>query len=437
MVETMPQNVPQTTSGAMMAKPCDCLIIGAGAVGGLLACLLARRGWSVVLAEQGAVQTDPGLIRDTRGYALSAGSVQILADTGYWSELVPHSEPIENIHVSRQGAWGSVELDAASLGVDHLGYVVPASQINALVARSLPDAVDVLPHTRFFSLQAESDGRRAVTLQGPAGLQRFLPRLVIAADGAQSPTRAAADIAVAGHRYAADALVFDVAPERYARGWAFERFTDQGPLALLPQAQGRMNVVWIAPPDICAQRLALTETERSAELQRYFGWRLGRLHAAGPVGRFPLELVQAQGLFADRVVLVGNAAHGLHPVAGQGLNLSLRDVAQLTAVLSVGSDPGQPDVLQRYAGLRAPDIRTTIQVTDWLARGMLLDQPMLTPVLATGLRLLDRVFPLRNAFARRAMGLLPMPRHTLRRLARAELKTESGAPATDPQERRS
>jgi 2-octaprenyl-6-methoxyphenol hydroxylase len=398
-------------------RNCDVLIIGAGPVGGLLACILSRGGRDVVLAERGVRRADAERSGDTRGYALSAGSVTILQDLGYWTPLAAHAEPIREIHVSRQGGFGSVLMDAESQGLAALGQVVPAARIDAMLASALEAAgVEVLEKTEFERLEAAGPERREVVVAGPDGRHRFAARLVIAADGAQSATRAAAGIEVLRRRYDADALVFDVLPSRQHQGRAFERFTPEGPVALLPQSGGRMNVVWVAPPEACDVREALAEAERVAELQEIFGWRLGRLRAAGPLARFPLELVRARRLYDARLALAGNVAHGLHPVAGQGLNLSLRDVAVLAGRLLTAADPGAPEVLADYAGMRAVDIDRIAAATDFLARGLLAVQGLAPHLLGGGMLLLDRIDPLRRLWAEQGMGLQPLPRRSLRSL---------------------
>jgi 2-octaprenyl-6-methoxyphenol hydroxylase len=398
-------------------RNCDILIIGAGPVGALLGCVLARSGRDVVLAERGVQRPDPTRNGDRRGYALSAGSVTILEDLGYWAPLAAYAEAIREVHVSRLGGFGSVLMDAASQGMAALGHVVPAARIDAMLAAALGETgVEVLEQTQLHALEAAGAERREAIVAGPDGRHRLAARLVVAADGAHSATRAAAGIEVLRRRYDADALVFDVLPSRPHQGRAFERFTPEGPLALLPQSGGRMNVVWVAPPEACDAREALSQAERAAELQERFGWRLGRLRPDGPAARFPLEQVRARRLHDDRLVLAGNVAHGLHPVAGQGLNLSLRDVAVLAGRLRCATDPGAPEVLAGYAAARETDIGRVASVTDFLARGLLASQGLLPHALGGGMLLLDRVDPLRRLWAAQAMGLQPLPRRSLRSL---------------------
>ncbi len=408
-------------------RNCDVLIIGAGPVGALLACVLARAGHEVVLAERGRRIPDPESSRDTRGYALAAGSVTILDDFGYWAPLAEHAEAIREIHVSRSNGFGSVVMDAPAHGVAALGQVVPAVRIEAMLASALAATdVQVFEQTRLEMLEAAAGARRGVVIAGPDGRHRIAARLVVAADGASSKTRAAAGIEALRRRYDADALVFDVVPSRSHRGRAFERFTPEGPLAFLPQSGGRMNVVWVATPEVCAARIALDEADRMAALQRVFGWRLGRLHAAGPVARFPLEMVRARRLHDQRLVLAGNVAHGLHPVAGQGLNLSLRDVAVLAGLLASAADPGLPELLSAYSRARASDIERVATVTDFLARGLLASRGLLPHALGGGMLLLDRLDPLRRAWAAQAMGLQPLPRQRLRAIPTVPPEPQAG-----------
>ena len=409
----------------------DIAIIGGGPVGGLAACTLARAGYGVTLFERGAPPGPDTHARDTRGYALAAGSVQFLDDLGYWAPLAEQSAPIRSIVVSRRGGLGRVHLDAADHDREAVGQVVPAVALDPLLEAACREAgVDVRYHTTLAGVDAADHQRRHLRVSDPDGETAWAARLLLAADGVGSPTREALGLPVNRLRYDADALVFDVRPDRPHRGRAFERFTDQGPLALLPQADGRMNVVWVAPPEVCEQRLEQDEATRMRELQQRFGWTLGRLRPAGRVLRFPLERLHVPQPAADRALLLGNAAHAIHPVAGQGLNLALRDVATLLGVLRTGGgrdgrpvfapDPGAKDTLDAYTRARRADVHGVVAATDFLARGMLHAAGLRGHALGLGMMAVDRLRPLRDTLAHAAMGLGPLPRHTLTHLPRPD-----------------
>lgn len=411
----------------MSARAPDIAVIGGGPVGSLAAATLARAGYAVALFERGAAPKRASTRRDTRGYALAAGSVQLLDDLGYWASVAEHATPIRSIVVSRRGGLGRVHLNARDHGRGALGQVVPAAALDPLLNDACRAAgVDLHYDSTLAGLDPAEGDRRTLHIRGKKDETAWSVRLILAADGVSSPTRKALGLPVQRLRYDADALVFDVRPDRPHNGQAFERFTDEGPLALLPQADGRMNVVWVAPPQICEQRLEQDEADRLRELQARFGWTLGRLRPAGPVVRFPLERVHAPDPVAERALLLGNAAHSVHPVAGQGLNLSLRDVAGLLGALRSGqqadgtpafaADPGAAAVLDAYARERRRDVGGVVAATDFLARGMLHAAGLRGHGLGAGMMAMDRLRPARDALARSAMGLRPLPRHTLAHL---------------------
>ncbi|WP_019562834.1 FAD-dependent monooxygenase [Thioalkalivibrio sp. AKL10] len=415
----------------MTEQRSDIAIVGGGPVGGLAACTLARAGYAVTLFERGAPPAPDAHPNDTRGYALAAGSVQFLDDLGYWAPLAERATAIRSIVVSRRGGLGRVHLNAVDHGRHALGQVVPAVALEPMLDAACRDAgVDVRHHSTLAGVGEVTDGQRALRVHGAEGESTWAARLILAADGIQSPARKALGLPVNRLRYAADALVFDVLPARPHNGQAFERFTDEGPLALLPQADGRMNVVWVAPPETCERRLEQDEAERLRELQARFGWTLGRLRPVGRVVRFPLERLHAPEPVADRALLLGNAAHAVHPVAGQGLNLALRDVATLLGALREGrgqggapgfvADPGAPATLAAYARARRADVNGVVAATDFLARGMLHAAGLRGHALGSGMMAVDRLRPARDRLAQAAMGLGPLPRHTARHLARPD-----------------
>jgi 2-octaprenyl-6-methoxyphenol hydroxylase len=242
--------------------------------------------------------------------------------------------------------------------------------------------------------------------------ERIAARLVVAADGSQSTVRTALGIAASASEYGQQAVIAHVDTARFHGYTAYERFTPDGPIAVLPIAEGRSAVVWALAPDAAARALALDDARFISELQRAFGLRLGRFTRVGRRQSYPLALTRSERVTAARAVILGNAAQGLHPVAGQGFNLALRDVAALAellgedvAVAGAAADPGSANLLERYAAWRKPDREAVVRFTDSLVRGFGLPLAPARMLRASGLLLFDLLRPVKHEFARRTMGL--------------------------------
>jgi len=390
-------------------QPYDLVIVGGGLIGGSLACALADTGLKIALVEAVAAEAEVQPSYDERVIALSWGSRRILEGSGLWGAVAPQAEPIRTIHVSERGQWGITRLDQAELGVEALGYVVPARALGAAIRPALAGrpGIEVLCPARLLGLRVQGD-RAVLEVAGPDGPRELQARLVVAADGGDSAVRRAQGIVAQVHAYGHDAIITTVTPDRPRPGWAFERFTDTGPLALLPMTAGRWSLVWTCREQETAGLLALSDHAFLARLQARFGYRLGRLGQAAPRCSYPLKLVLTPQTTHPRLVLIGNAAQQLHPVAGQGFNLGLRDVAALAEVLAQAAgrrqDPGSPRVLRDYRQWRGRDQETTATLTDTLAR--LFVNPWLPLRLArnAGLLGLDLLPPARRLVARRFMG---------------------------------
>jgi len=335
-------------------------IRGAGPVGCVLALELFRSGKSVALVEKNKPSSS------FRPIALSHASRLILERVGAWRALSP--TPIETIHVSQQGAFGRARLAAAEAGVPALGYVLDYG-----------DLVQVL----FSRVKNESIPVQAQTAE---------PLLVAHAEGFAEDARE--------ERYPHDALVASVAVEPAAAGVAWERFTPEGPLALLPLA-GRYAIVWAMSPERAQALAAAPAGKFLGELQQAFGTRAGRFTEVAARARVPLSLRVRASRVGSRAAYVGNSAQALHPVAGQGLNLGLRDAWELAQVLHDAVDPGDARVLARYAAMRRLDAAATVRVTDFLARGFLGAGRTRRWIRGIGLTALDTCLPARRFFARR------------------------------------
>jgi len=347
---------------------CDVAIVGGGMVGASLALALASTRLQVVVIEAVAAGSAAQPSFDERSTALGNGARQILQTLGVWGPLAGALAPIREIHISDAGRFGFARLDAAEHGLTALGYTVPNRQLGAALWQALASAprIEVCSPARVLAMQPGAQ-RAQLTLLGDSGQTRVLQaRLVVAADGAHSLIKQVAGIESSERDYQQVALVANLATDRVARGIAFERFTSSGPLALLPLADGSYTVVWTLTPE-AAQRMAVADDEQFRRtLQASFGWRAGQIIRVGTRARYPLSLVSAQRLRAERVALIGNAAQSLHPVAAQGFNLGLRDAAMLAEFIATAEDPGAEDLLARFAQHRAADRRGMIGFTDRL-----------------------------------------------------------------------
>jgi len=346
------------------ALDCDVLIVGGGAVGSALACALAELPLDVVVVEarETAKLEQPSF--DARTTALANGSQRILAALGLWPQLAASAEPIRSVHVSERGRFGAARIDAADEGVEALGYTVP----NAALGRALWERLERAPRLRTVApatvaeLATGADGAEARVEPGNRAVRA---RLVVGADGARSSVRAALGVAAAEHDYEQRAVVFNCTTEAPLAGRAFERFTKRGAIAFLPLAGERAAVIWTLPSADAERALALPVEEFRVELQAAFGFRLGRIGRVGERHSHALARVASEELTRERALLIGDAALRMHPIAAQGFNLALRDVATLAEVIAedlesarvrgAAPDPGSAAVLERYRDWRAAD----------------------------------------------------------------------------------
>ncbi|RME33026.1 MAG: 2-octaprenyl-6-methoxyphenyl hydroxylase, partial [Gammaproteobacteria bacterium] len=356
----------------MEAERRDIVIVGGGLAGAGLACMLRGSGLKVALLEAvgGPRAAPPGY--DERGLVLSPASRRILTALGLWEALAGAACPVEHIHVSERGRFAFTHLSAAGEGVDALGHVVRARAIGEALQAGLegePDLDWVAP-ARVTAVEPEAGGMtvRAAT---DAGERCFHARLLVVADGAASPSRRMLGVEVEEKDYGQVAVVCSLTPGRPHRNTAFERFTETGPLALLPQREGHCVCVNTVAAGEAEAVLALEDKAYLAQVQERFGYRLGRLRRPGRRSSYPLRLVWARRQVGPRWVLLGNAAHAIHPNAAQGLNLALRDAAALAEGLwqaaRSGADPGRSELLDAYRAAREPDQKRIRCLSDGLA----------------------------------------------------------------------
>jgi 2-octaprenyl-6-methoxyphenol hydroxylase len=356
----------------------DVAIVGGGLVGASLAIALEPLGLRVALVEGVAPQAVSQPSFDDRTTALGNGTRRIFESLGLWSDIAPHAAPIRRIHVSDAGRFGFARLAAEEQGIAAFGYVVTNRAIGAALRQRLAGLAR-LDQRMPVRVTAVQDAGGALELALEPGAQRLRARLVVAADGADSLVRAAAGLEAGVEDYGQVAIVAHVRAAQPNDGTAFERFTAQGPIAVLPLRDGSHGVIWTLAPEAAERALALDDPDFLAQLQQAFGWRAGRFLHVGRRTAYPLRLTRATQTTAARTVLVGNAAQALHPVAGQGFNLGLRDAATLAELLGerlaapaaadgAGFDCGAADLIAEFARRRHADRDGVTRFTDGLVK---------------------------------------------------------------------
>lgn len=381
----------------MRAPAPDFAVLGAGPVGLCFALAAHAAGRTVVVLEQRARSAAPA--HPARPIALSHASRLILERVGAWRGL--GVTPLETIHVSQANGPGRTVLEARDVGVPALGYVVAYDALErALLECAARCALDIVHDVSIARREHESG---ALRLRGSCNGQPWetMTRCLVHAEGLSAEARE--------KRYPQEAVVGLIDTDPPAATTAFERFTPEGPLALLPMA-GRYALVWAARPDHAAELAEGAQDAFLAALGRMIGARAGRLLAAEQRTRVPLALRVRASRLGAREVFIGNAAQTLHPVAGQGLNLGLRDAWDLAWILRDVADPGDSRALARYASRRRLDAAATIRVTDLLAGAFLGDAAILRWARGGALAALDTCAPARRFFARRMIfGLSALP----------------------------
>ena len=358
------------------AQRCDVAIAGGGLVGATLALALARLDLAVVLIEASPFGSAGQPSFDDRTTALSNGSRRIFTALDVWPWLEREATPIRRIHVSDQGRFGFARVDAEQQGLPALGHVITNRAIGAALWRRLQQtSVRIIAPARVQAMRSGDDQQQIECDLGDGKTLLVEARLAIAADGARSVLRESGGVGAETWDYRQTALVSNVLTQRFHDHVAYERFTPEGPLALLPMSEGRIGLIWTFDSDAAPAMAQLADGDFIERLQRAFGFRLGRFMRVGTRQLYPLALTRADQHTAVRLAIVGNAAQALHPIAGQGFNLGLRDAASLAEVLadaraeSAGAfDPGDALVLDRYREWRAADRSNIVRFTDGLVR---------------------------------------------------------------------
>jgi 2-octaprenyl-6-methoxyphenol hydroxylase len=384
----------------------DVLISGGGMAGLTLAIALAQGGLDVVVVDVAEPKATLEPLFDGRASAIAFASYRMLEAIKVWQGLEADAQPINEIRVSDGASPLFLHFDHEDLGEGPLGFMVE----NRHTRMALEKALKSEPNIRRFApdriehLVRDSFSATAKLKSGA----EIAARLVVAAEGKQSPLREAAGIRMVAWGYRQTGIVTTVEFERDHKGIAHERFMPAGPFAILPLKGRRASLVWTEPDDLAQMILQLPEAEFHSELNKRFGDFLGGVKATGPRWSYPLRLSHAESYIAERLALVADSAHVMHPIAGQGLNMGLRDIAALTEVLVEaarrGEDIGSSLVLERYQQWRRVDNWVLTLVTDGLTRLFSNDIAPVRLMRDLGLGLVQKMPPLKKFFMRHARG---------------------------------
>ena len=354
----------------------DVAVAGGGLVGASLALALSKLRIRVALIEASPFGAADQPSFDDRTTALSNGSRRVFEGVGVWPIIEREATPIRRIHVSDQGRFGFARINAEEQGLAALGYVVANRVMGAALWRRLQEEdVLIVAPARVKGMTLTGDRQRIECDRADAGASFIEARLAVAADGARSTLRESAGVGATTWSYDQVALVSNVFSQRFHNHVAYERFTPSGPIALLPMSEGRLGLIWTLAPDRASEIAELPDDAFLARLQSEFGFRLGRFARVGARQLYPLALTRSDEHVAPRFAVVGNAAQSLHPIAGQGFNLGLRDAASLAEVLADGRaqqrdafDPGDGLWLEHYREWREADRENIVRFTDGLVR---------------------------------------------------------------------
>ncbi|SDG64072.1 2-octaprenyl-6-methoxyphenol hydroxylase [Vibrio xiamenensis] len=385
------------------------IVIAGGAMAGMtLALAIQHRcqtSLSIAIVEPFETnhQAHPGF--DSRSIALSYGTVQLLKNFDLWQDIAPVATPINDIHVSDRSHLGITEISAAEVGVLALGYVVELADVGRIFAQKIAQSANI----ELICPDSVADIERSqdeVTIRLQSGRQ-IGSSLLVAADGAVSTCCEKIGLEMHEHDFEQVAVISNVVTDKPHQGRAYERFTEQGPIALLPMSEGRMSLVWCLPPEQAKAVKSMPDEQFIEHLQQRFGWRLGKIEKVGQRASYPLILRYRPQNISHRFAIVGNAAQTLHPIAGQGFNLGIRDVASLAQEIADSQgDPGSYVMLNRFRLRREQDRQATITLTSALVHVFSNDYLSLRIGRNLGLMAMNGISAVKAPLLQRTLGLV-------------------------------
>ena len=390
-----------------MIKPqVDILIVGGGLVGHSLAYALRDLPLSVALIEANSAPPSLNNTFDTRAISLSFGSTQIFERLGLWTKMQPHAEAIRTVHVSEKGQFGFTRLNAEEFNVPAFGYVTEISDLHRILLTANQETqLDFLCPATLTGLESHADHISA-TIQHLGEEKTISAGLLIAADGANSIVRKLQRIPASRHDYHHTAIATTLGLSRDHQHIAYERFTSNGPLALLPLQNRRYATIWTMPTDKANTLLTLSDSDFTKELQHWIGYRLGRLTRIGHRVAYPLEQIQACQPRLPHTLLIGNAAHTLHPVVGQGFNLGLGDVAALADILRRKKETlDMSEIIDAYQQRRKWRQNTMALFTHSLVECFCIPFSPLRWARNLGMIAVDRIYPLKQGLTQYLMDV--------------------------------
>ncbi|AFJ43966.1 FAD-dependent monooxygenase [Francisella orientalis] len=397
----------------------DIAIVGGGIVGLLTSLALARTGCSIIHIEKDELEVK----NDNRSIAVSYSSIAFLNTLGLWDKVASKTQSIKKVHVSDKGRYGRAEIFAEDENLPFLGAIAPMQELLSVALQSVTENQNIEKafETNVISLQKDIDSYSLIVEQEQQN-KIIQASLIIACDGANSSMRKMLNVGAKTTDYKQDAMVFDIQTDQDNQNTAYERFMTDGVLAMLPKSKTTMGCVWTVDRDNSKEKLNLDKNEFQEMIQDRFGYRLGEIRVATKPAIFPLYLVQSNEVYKNNVLFFGNALHFLHPVFGQGMNLSIRDIGFLYDLI-VESDFSQnsiAEVLEEFTKVRKPDHDRTINITHGFVKWFVSNDFKFVVSRNIGLHLLQRSKLAKKVLSRVMMGKLTRGSTLMRKVVEDE-----------------